>query len=156
MICHLCFKAKRTSHLFNLMTHRFNNANQYVRSKMRFLLINDFLRCACLYKTFQNLMVTSIRIFTSVLSFPSEKVPAPPSPNCTLESGSSTPSFQKRSTVSLRFLRLLTAFQNQRTITGSCQIPGAEKSCRSTSNNNRHMLQFLCPRQRKLIILFIN
>ena len=62
-ICHLCFKAKRTSHLFNLMTHRFNNANQYVRSKMRFLLINDFLRCACLYKTFQNLMVTSIRIF---------------------------------------------------------------------------------------------
>ena len=36
--------------------------------------------------------------FTSVFSFPSEKVPAPPSPNCALHSVSSTPSSQKDST----------------------------------------------------------
>ena len=34
----------------------------------------------------------------SVFSFPSENVPAPPSPNCTLESGFSTPVFQNSST----------------------------------------------------------
>ena len=33
--------------------------------------------------------------FTIVLSLPSEKVPAPPSPNCTLHSGSSSPVCQK-------------------------------------------------------------
>ncbi len=37
---------------------------------------------------------------TVVVNFPSEKVPAPPSPNCTLEPGSNTPSLQNRSTSS--------------------------------------------------------
>jgi len=37
-----------------------------------------------------------------VLSLPSENVPAPPSPNCTLEAGSSAPPFQKDSTFSRR------------------------------------------------------
>ena len=37
-----------------------------------------------------------------VVSLPSEKVPAPPSPNCTLHSGSSSPEAQKRSTASAR------------------------------------------------------
>ena len=36
--------------------------------------------------------------FTSVLSFPSEKVPAPPSPNCTLDSGLRLPPCQYAST----------------------------------------------------------
>ena len=37
-----------------------------------------------------------------VVSLPSEKVPAPPSPNCTLEVVSSTPVAQKRSTSAVR------------------------------------------------------
>ena len=37
-----------------------------------------------------------------VVSLPSEKVPAPPSPNCTLEVGSSFPVDQKRSTSAVR------------------------------------------------------
>ena len=41
--------------------------------------------------------------FTKVLSFPSEKVPAPPSPNCTLHSGSRPFPFQNASTLSCRF-----------------------------------------------------
>ena len=45
--------------------------------------------------------------FTSVLSLPSEKAPAPPSPNWTLESGSKTPLFQNAST---SFCRFSTAF----------------------------------------------
>ncbi len=36
--------------------------------------------------------------FTLVVSFPSEKVPAPPSPNCTLLSAQSSPRRQKRET----------------------------------------------------------
>ena len=36
--------------------------------------------------------------FTNVLSFPSEKVPAPPSPNWTFDSGLSSPPRQKAST----------------------------------------------------------
>ena len=39
--------------------------------------------------------------FTRVLSFPSENVPAPPSPNCTLEDGSSCPVSQNRATRSV-------------------------------------------------------
>ena len=37
-----------------------------------------------------------------VVNFPSEKVPAPPSPNCTLEAGSSAPPAQKPSTLAVR------------------------------------------------------
>ena len=37
-----------------------------------------------------------------VVSLPSEKVPAPPSPNCTLEEGSSTPVAQNCSTSTVR------------------------------------------------------
>ena len=40
--------------------------------------------------------------WVSVVSFPSEKVPAPPSPNCTLEEGERTPLCQKRSTSAVR------------------------------------------------------
>ena len=39
--------------------------------------------------------------FIIVFSFPSENVPAPPSPNCTFDSVSSSPVFQKFSTVFL-------------------------------------------------------
>ena len=39
------------------------------------------------------------RSLVPVFSLPSEKAPAPPSPNCTLDSGSRTPFFQKFSTV---------------------------------------------------------
>lgn len=35
------------------------------------------------------------RSLICVVSLPSEKVPAPPSPNCTLETGSKEPLFQK-------------------------------------------------------------
>ena len=41
---------------------------------------------------------------TPVFSFPSENVPAPPSPNCTLHSGSSVPVFQNSSTAACRAL----------------------------------------------------
>lgn len=37
--------------------------------------------------------------FILVVSFPSEKAPAPPSPNCTLDSGFNSPVFQNSSTV---------------------------------------------------------
>ena len=37
-----------------------------------------------------------------VVNFPSEKVPAPPSPNCTLEAGSSAPPAQNPSTLAVR------------------------------------------------------
>ena len=40
--------------------------------------------------------------FTRVFNFPSENVPAPPSPNCTLDAGFSTPVFQKCKTSSVR------------------------------------------------------
>ena len=49
--------------------------------------------------------------FTSVFSLPSEKVPAPPSPNCTLESAESTPVFQNSST---RLVRLSTSAPRSR------------------------------------------
>ena len=41
--------------------------------------------------------------FTSVFNFPSEKVPAPPSPNCALEFGFKMPSVHNFSTVFIRF-----------------------------------------------------
>ena len=40
--------------------------------------------------------------FVPVVSLPSEKLPAPPSPNCTFVRGSSTPSFQNVSTAATR------------------------------------------------------
>ena len=39
---------------------------------------------------------------TRVVNFPSENVPAPPSPNCTLDSGLKIPCFQKASTSNVR------------------------------------------------------
>ena len=45
--------------------------------------------------------------FTDVLSFPSENVPAPPSPNWTFESGTRIPVFQKFSTSLFRLSTLL-------------------------------------------------
>ena len=45
--------------------------------------------------------------FTKVFSFPSENVPAPPSPNCTLDSEFSSPLSQKCST---SFIRFVTSF----------------------------------------------
>ena len=42
-----------------------------------------------------------------VFSFPSEKVPAPPSPNWTLQSGSSAPPARKASTAALRLFASL-------------------------------------------------
>ena len=49
---------------------------------------------------------------TSVFNLPSEKVPAPPSPNCTLETVSNTPLSQKRST---SFVRSVTERPRSRT-----------------------------------------
>ena len=54
------------------------------------------------------------------------------------------------------FLSFLPTFQNKRTITGLCQIPCAEKACRSTSDHDRCMFQHLCSRLRKTIWLFIS
>ena len=50
---------------------------------------------------------------TRVVNLPSEKVPAPPSPNCTFDSGLNTPSFQN---VSTSWLRVSTSWPRSRTI----------------------------------------
>ena len=51
--------------------------------------------------------------FTKVFNFPSENVPAPPSPNCTLDSEFSSPLSQKCST---SFIRFVTSFPRSKTI----------------------------------------
>ena len=45
------------------MAQSLHNAYQHICAKMRFLLVNDLLRRASLYKPFQHLMVSFGRIF---------------------------------------------------------------------------------------------
>mgnify|MGYP000665309888 CR=1 FL=1 len=65
---------------------------------MRLILIADGRVCTELRKNFKNLSVSSKGILYQRIQLPSEKVPAPPSPNCTLDAGFNTPFFQKAST----------------------------------------------------------
>ena len=52
----------------------------------------------CSTKISRTLLIRPYTSLTCVFSFPSEKVPAPPSPNCALDSGLSFPPFQNEST----------------------------------------------------------
>ena len=55
----------------------------------------------------------------------------------------------------LTLLCLLSAFQYQRTITGSREIPRTKKACRTASDNYRRILQNLLTWFRKTIFFFL-
>ena len=121
------------------MTHFFNNTNQYIRSQMWLLLINNFFRCAGSYETLQYLMITSVRIFYQRVQLSVGKGAGAALSELYIGLRVKNTIFPEISLlfsdVSQPLLRVQVLLDNIR----PRKIPSAEKSCRTTSHNNGRM-----------------
>lgn len=99
-VLHLRVKAHFSAETPDLLADRAHGLREPVGSDVRLRLEENFLRRAVLGERLQDKKMRSS--FVPVFSLPSENVPAPPSPNCTLHSLSSARSCQKRCTAFCR------------------------------------------------------
>ena len=86
----LFFKTIFSAQIRNFSPDILHNRHQFVSPDMRLRQIKNFLGCAGGSQFMQNLSGKLV-LFIPVISLPSEKVPAPPSPNCTFEFGFNIP-----------------------------------------------------------------
>ena len=155
-ICNFRFKTEAATHLFNLMAESFYNPDQYIRTQMRFLLIHDFLRSSCLYKTFQNFMIPAIGIFYQSIQFAIRKSTCTSLAKLHIGIRIKNTVFPEPIYVFFSFCSFLSSFQNNGTVTCSRKIPGTKKARRTTSYNYRRMCKLLFSGRRKNIFLFIS
>ena len=102
-IRHLCFITDFPTRLFDAMDQARDHDAETVRPNMGLLFIQDFFRSTGGNKGFKDMSHNGV--IDRVVSFPSEKVPAPPAPNWTLLTGSSCPVCQNVSTSFTRWAR---------------------------------------------------
>lgn len=91
------FKTVFTAERNDFTAYLLNNQSQPVGSEMGLGQIQYLIRRAGRHKLGKNFRRMNVFLMP-VINLPSEKVPAPPSPNCTFESGLSFPVFQNKFT----------------------------------------------------------
>ena len=119
------------------MTHFFNNINQYIRSQMWLLLINNFFRCAGSYETLQYLMITSVRIFYQRVQLSVGKGAGAALSELYVRFRVQNAGFPERIDTFLSLFCRFAALQNERTVAMLCENIGTKKPCRTASDNNR-------------------
>ena len=97
--CHFCMKTNFTTHRDDCLTYIFNDLCQNISSDMWLCIIKNGFRCPIFHKKDAGLPFLCYGYRAQAyLTFHPKTVPAPPSPNWTLDSGFSLPVSQKSCT----------------------------------------------------------
>ena len=153
-VCQLCVEAEFPAKLNDPVPHVLNYSCQDICSDMRLLFLEDLLWSAKETKVSSTKRFRPTGSLTRVFSLPSENVPAPPSPNCTLDFVLRIPVSQNSSTSRCLSRTEAPPFQNERTHSRKCKKIRAEQSRRTASHYQRTIRQVFRAVFRNTVSLF--
>ena len=114
------------AHFFNLIAHKLNDSYKLVRTKMRFLLVKDFRWSPCFHKSGKNFFSSSIGVFYQRIQLSIGKSSRTALSELYIGIRVQDAVFPEVFHGFLTFVCFFSPFQYQWTVSGFCQIPGAE------------------------------
>ena len=125
-ISHCGTESEFPAHFFNLMAHKLNDSHKLIRTKVGFLLVKDFRWSSCFYKSGKDFFSSSVGIFYQSIQLSVGKSSRTAFSELHIGIRIQDAVLPEIFYSFLAFICFFSTFQYQWTVSGFCQIPGAE------------------------------